>query len=263
VNVQAVRHFRRRMMLMSVRHAQHVITPSKTMLDSLLKWAPNLSGKSSSNHYGARPDLFHRSPGDRRWREDGTLRMLYVSVYYPHKCPGVLCRTVDVLREAGIPAHSTITMTLEEIERTPGSAQDKIVLGRAHAAGDLSLGHRSYEALPELYANNDVFVFPSVSETFGHPMVEAMASGIPIVAADTAINREICGDGALYFRPFSATDLAATLRRLDSEPDTRRRIAEAGLRNVSAFTWEDHVERLIETFERVRGNFRKKGGNRS
>ncbi len=253
VRVQAARHFRRRMMLLSTRHAQHVITPSRAMLDSLLNWNSSLANKSSVNHYGARPDLFSRPKRFRRWRGDGTLRLLYVSVYYPHKCPGVLCNAVEALQRDGIAAHATITMTLDELERTPGAALDRAIMKAAAASGALTLGQHPYDELPNLYAQNDVFVFPSVSETFGHPMVEAMAAGLPIIAADTAINREICGEGALYFEPFSMRDLLAKLRELDENPDLRLRVSAAGLKQVSsAFTWEDHVDRLIETFEAVR-----------
>ncbi len=253
VRVQTSRHFRRNMMLMSARHAQHVITPSNAMRDSLISWDASLESKSSVNHYGARPDIFTVPNHKRQWRGDGTLRLLYVSVYYPHKWPNILCAAVDALEGQGIPAHSTITMTFDELLRTPGAARDRVTMKAAAEAGKLTLGHHAYEQLPGLYASNDVFVFPSVSETFGHPMVEAMASGLPIVASDTAINREICGDSAVYFEPFSVSDLVAKLRELDRDPELRRRISETGRQRVSsAFSWEKHVERLIETFEAVR-----------
>lgn len=252
VEVQFSRHFRRRMMLMSARHAHHVITPSHAMRDSLIGWDASLEGKSSVNHYGARPDLFSRAAAPRRWRQDGTYRLLYVSVYYPHKCPAIVCRAVEALALSGLPAHSTITITMEELNWTPGAAQDRYYIGKALAANRVDLGHHEYRQLPRLYANNDVFVFPSVSETFGHPMVEAMASGLPVVAADTAINREICGDGAIYFRPFSLDELVTQLRRLDEDEGLRQTITENAQRIVSAkFKWEHHVDRLIETFEEI------------
>lgn len=256
VRVQFSRHLRRWMMLMSMRHAHHMITPSHAMRDSLLLWDPSLAEKSSVNHYGARPDLFSRSASARRWREDGTLRLLYVSVYYPHKCPAIVCEAADVLEREGMPTFATITMTPDELLLTPGAAYDRLILNRAHAAGRLGMGHYPYDDLPQLYEGHDVFVFPSVSETFGHPMVEAMASGLPIVAANTAINREICGDGALYFTPFSVKDLTRQIRRLDSDERLRSEISVNAQKRVgAAFTWESHVDRLLDTFTMVSEKF--------
>lgn len=258
IGVQASRHFRRRMMLMSAHHAHHVITPSQSMLASLVEWDPALAAKASVNHYGARPDLFSRKLEAPKWREGGTLRLLYVSVYYPHKCPSVLCNAVDALIEQGTPAHATITMTMDELNRTPGAAKDEYFMRRASEAGRLTLGHHPYDQLPRLYGGNDLFVFPSVSETFGHPMVEAMASGLPIVAADTAINREICSDGAVYFPPFSVSGLIDCIRRLDADPELRSRITDNAQRRVSSrFTWEGHVDRLMGTLEMVVDRYRR------
>ena len=253
VRIMAKRYFRRRMMLLSMKHADHIITPSVAMRDNLLQWAPEVAEKSSTNFYGARHDLFTEPATDKPWRKDGTLRLLYVSVYYPHKCPSMLCRAADRLSAGGMPTVSTITMTQEELRITPGAAYDRRVMTRALEDGTLTLGHHPYSELPTLYRSHDVFVFPSVSETFGHPMVEAMASGLPIVAADTAINREICGDGAIYFAPFSVEDLSRQLRRLDDDAELRRAIAANARRRVSAeFNWEDHVDRLVRVFETVR-----------
>ena len=259
VRVQITRHLRRRLMLMSTRHANHVITPSRAMRDSLLAWDPSLVDKSSVNHYGARHDLFHADTRERTWRADGTLRLLYVSVYYPHKRPNIICRAADLLRERNVGAHATITMTMDELTSTPGAALDRVTMRNALKQGTLSLGHHPYVELPGLYASHDVFVFPSVSETFGHPMVEAMASGLPIVASDTQINREICGDGAIYFDPFSADALVEKLTELDRDPALRERITTNARRHVRAeFKWEDHVDRLINTFEKVIEDARRK-----
>ena len=256
VRVQATRHSRRRMMLMSAHHAHHVITPSQSMLDSLIQWDPGLAGKSSANHYGARHDLFSGNARHRRWREDGTLRLLYVSVYYPHKCPGVVCTAVDLLDADGVRTHATITMAMDELRHMPGAAHDRLIMKRAHAKGMVTLGQHPYSELPNLYAQHDAFVFPSISETFGHPMVEAMASGLPIIAADTPINREICGDGAIYFEPFSAHGLRDSLKRLDRDEGLRRQITEsAKVRVMAEFKWDDHVTRLLEIFERAVSTF--------
>ena len=84
-------------------------------------------------------------------------------------------------------------MSLEEFTDTRGSALDDKILLDAQKRGIVTLGPHKYANLPQLYRDHDVFVFPSVSETFGHPMAEAMSTGLPVVASDTPVNLEICG----------------------------------------------------------------------
>jgi glycosyltransferase involved in cell wall biosynthesis len=163
----------------------------------------------------------------------------------------VVCDAVSRLRDEGFSARATITMTLDELSM-PGATLDRILLEDARDDGRVELGHRSYQELPALYRSHDVFIFPSVSETFGHPMAEALSTGLPIVAADTPINREVCGDAALYFRPFMASDLCARIKQLDENPELRARLRESALeRAKNLYQWDDHVTRLLETFEAV------------
>lgn len=256
------RTLRRHLMLRSARNADQVITPSATIRDLMVGWAPDLADRIAVNHYGTVLDAFH--PADdqpRTWRAGGPLTILYVSVYYPHKQPGLVCRALDIARQRGLPARATITMDLRELGDFAGSALDTILMEKAVSEGLIELGRRSYHELPQLYRSHDVFVFPSLSETFGHPMVEAMSSGIPVVAADTAINREICGQSALYFSPTSPSQLVECLERLDADPGLRQALSTSGRQRVlEHFTWDAHVDRLIDIFHALHA--RKTGGTR-
>jgi len=246
------RYFRRKLMLLSALSADHIITPTKAMSDMVAHWEPSILEKCSVNPYGTINEMFAPSHRKRAWREDGTVRLLYVSVYYPHKVPNVICRAVQQLIDQGIDAHATITMSLAEFDEMNGSALDKAVVTDAHERGLITLGHHSYEDLPDLYGSHDVFVFPSVSETFGHPMAEALSSGLPTIASNTPVNHEICGDTALYFEPFSAKGLIEQFKILDQNPELRERKSEQGrLRALEKFGWNNHVDRLVETFENV------------
>jgi glycosyltransferase involved in cell wall biosynthesis len=248
----ANRYFRRRLMLLSAKHADHIITPTHAMRDMVAQWMPSLVDKCTVNPYGTINEMFRPTTRLRRWREDGMLRLLYVSVYYPHKVPSLVCQAVEQLNRSGVPAHARITMSPQELKDMSGSTLDEILVGDAAARGLVTLGRHGYQDLPALYNEHDVFVFPSVSETFGHPMAEAMSCGLPLVVADTPVNREICGDAALYFAPFSVSGLVAAVRRLDADEELRRKLGEIGrARAVQRFGWNDHVDRLIATFEAV------------
>ena len=205
------------------------------------------------NLYGTRHDHFQSTKAHRVWREDGVLRLLLVSAYYAHKQPGIVAEAVRLLNETGIEAHFTLTMDFDQIREVQGGSKDAFLLRRGVERGQVTmLGQVEYGDLPALYAAHDVFITPSLSETFGHPLVEAMASEALIVASDTPVHREVCGDSAAYFSATSISDIVKTLRALDAEPTRRdamlKRAHEIGNRDYS---WEGHVDRLLNYFEAV------------
>ena len=246
------RYFRRNLMLLSAMSADQILTPTKAMRDMVALWQPGIERKCIVNPYGTINEAFKPASVPRKWREDGICHLLYVSVYYPHKVPRLLCQAVDQLNNTGLTSHATITMSPSEFDEMSGSDLDERIITDSAQRGSVSLGHHKYENLPNLYHAQDVFVFPSVSETFGHPMAEAMSSGLPVVAADTPVNREICGDAALYFEPFSVSGLADRIRQLDGDEKLRASLSEIGrARALNNFGWEDHVDRLVESMEKM------------
>ena len=242
---------RRRLVLWSARNSDLVIFPSRTSLESVSRYDPSIAAKSTVNHLGADDDLFDVAAA-RRWREDGTLRIIYLSIYYPHKDPHTLARATELLNRKGVAAHAWITMEPEDFAIWSTGHEDMGLLREDQRTGYLTLGRLAHTEVGTALANHDVLVFPSLTETFGFPLVEAMAVGVPVVAADTPIHREICGDAALYFEPKNPEDVCARLLELDAEADLRARCRERGKARVKErFTWERHMRALIDCFKAV------------
>ena len=146
----------------------------------------------------------------------GPLRILWVSYYADHKNLATLLDAARLLRDASAPPfelHLTLDPAVSNGQHTPIPSKERELL--AELAGIVRpLGVRSYEETWSLYSGADVFVFPSLCESFGHPLVEAMASDLPVVASDIAVHREICGDAAAYF---PARDSRSEERRVGKE----------------------------------------------
>lgn len=242
---------RRQLMLRSIKAASVVMVPTETLYDWILAYCPELKGRAVLNYYGV--DLTHLKPQPvRRLPDDGPIRLLYVSVYYPHKDPETLNRAVRILRSESIDASAHITMSREEFRHWPCGRVDYERLKAGEAAGYLRLEPVAHRDLPGTYGSNDIFVFPSVSETFGFPLVEAMACGLPIIAADTLTNREICGTAALYFPPFDAEALASRIKQLRARPNLYAWMRDTGIeRATSRFDLIDHFNRLVSVLERM------------
>jgi glycosyltransferase involved in cell wall biosynthesis len=99
-----------------------------------------------------------------------------------------------------------------------------------------------------LYAGADLFVFPSLLETFGHPLVEAMASGVPIAASNAAAIPEICSDAAIYFDPYDVENMASTIHRVLENDAMRDRLIRNGGERVKKFSWAESAEQMLNLF---------------
>lgn len=112
------------------------------------------------------------------------------------------------------------------------------------------LGAVDREALPDLYASADAFVFPSTTETQGLVQAEALASGAYVIAADSAANREVCG-GAATIVDADPRAFATALRSIPAIPDPLR--AAAAKAAARRFSVEAQTDRVIQLYEELLG----------
>ena len=116
-----------------------------------------------------------------------------------------------------------------------------------------ALGYVSPEELAEWYARARIFAFPSLDEGFGMPVLEAMAAGTPVVAANRAALPEICGDAALLVDPEDVDAIHAALEQLMRDETVAAELARRGLGRAEQFTWEQAAEQTWNLYQRVLG----------
>lgn len=113
------------------------------------------------------------------------------------------------------------------------------------------LGNIPYREIFHYYKNASLFVFPSYLETFGHPLLESMAMGIPVVASDIGVFREICADAALYFDPLNSNDIGETLLTVLKNPQLQNTLKQKGLERVKTFSWKKTAQETLKVFEEL------------
>lgn len=102
--------------------------------------------------------------------------------------------------------------------------------------------------LDALYRGASLFVYPSLYEGFGLPILEAMARGVPTVTSNVSSMPEVAGDAALQVDPRSVEGIASAIELLLSDLGEAERLARAGLARSEAFTWERTAERTLEIY---------------
>ena len=113
------------------------------------------------------------------------------------------------------------------------------------------LGPLSKESLRRHYRDCAVFVFPSTIETFGHPLVEAMASGAPIASSNRTAMPEILGEAGQYFDPLDANEMADAIVRIILEPGLAEALSERGRRQVEQFSWRRSARQTADVLVSV------------
>jgi glycosyltransferase involved in cell wall biosynthesis len=112
-------------------------------------------------------------------------------------------------------------------------------------------GYIDHDELPAFYNLAEVYIFPSVYEELGIPLIESMACGCPIVASNSGAIPEITDNIACLSDPFDADGMAAGIDKLTHDPDFRNKSIEKGFLRAQEFSYENSARKTVELFEKV------------
>jgi glycosyltransferase involved in cell wall biosynthesis len=238
----------------SVRMADCTVAPSAAFASDLRRW----TGKDVVPiHHGFDHEGFFREqaslPRDVQARlaaTKGSLRLLFVSHYNYYRNFETLIRAIAILKKKAHPRTVRLILTCKlKSKDNPGDyrADTAAELVRQLRLGEevVELGAIPYYLLHHLYRACDLYVTPAYAETFAHPLVEAMASGLPVIASDLAVHKEICGEAALYFPRFSPEVLAELAIQVSQSAEQTAALREKGKVRSRDFSWDRHVEALL------------------
>jgi glycosyltransferase involved in cell wall biosynthesis len=239
----------------SVRAADSTVAPSTAFAEELEQWTGK---KIVSIHHGFDHETFFREQAPlppylqaQLAKTGGSLRLLFVSHYNYYRNFETLIRATAILRKKLHPRTIRLILTckLTSLDN-PGDyhaeTAAKLVRQLGLAEEVIELGTVPYALLHQVYRACDLYVTPAYAETFAHPLVEAMASGLPVIASDLPVHREICGEAARYFPRFSSEDLAEAVVQASQSTEQTAAMRAAGLLRARDFGWDKHVEELLQ-----------------
>jgi glycosyltransferase involved in cell wall biosynthesis len=169
--------------------------------------------------------------------------ILFVSTIEPRKNLEVLLDAYARLRARG-----TYDGALVVVGRVGWKSES--IVRRLRAPGVHHLDYLPVAQLAGVYRNAELFVFPSIYEGFGFPLLEAMAYGVPSIAARSSSLPEIGGDAALYFDPRDSKALETQIERVLTDASLRKQLAEAGIARAAKFRWDVAAAKTLDVLRR-------------
>jgi glycosyltransferase involved in cell wall biosynthesis len=233
---------------LAARRSHRVIVPSQSSQRDLVRLlgVPEEKIDVVPNGIGLPPATEWVSENELRSRYDFGARelVLTVSLKRPNKNLARLLDALALIPEERRPllvlaGHATpYEQTLRDHAASVGVGPDIRFLPWVPA-----------EELEGLYRAATAFVFPSLYEGFGLPVLEAMTRNLPVACSNRGALAEVAGDAALTFDPEQPNEIAAAIERLVGDPQERARLIDAGRMNASRYSWAETARRTFASYE--------------
>ena len=233
---------------LAAHRSDRIIVPSQTTRRDLVQ----LLGVPGAK-IDVVPNGFGLPPADH-WEDEERLRRRYDLGSRP------FLLTVSLKRP-----HKNLDRLLDALALIPPDRRPRVVLAghatsyeqelREHAArlgvadDTRFLGWLPEDELDGLYRSATSFVFPSLYEGFGLPVLEAMARGVPVACSDRGALAEIANGAAVMFDPEHPRAIADAIERLLADPAERQRLGREGRENAQRFTWAATARKTLESYE--------------
>lgn len=244
---------RRRLAVASMMRAELIVTPSHTMADMIKEVCP----ETRSRNFGV---LYHGFDVNNYYKSteaaqstteiDGWPILFFPSHLAEYKGYRLLFDAVSLLTQRFPRLKLVLTISRDDNPALIYSYQQQI--DRLNIAQHVCMiGSVPQAAMWNWYKKSDILVYPSRCESFGFSLLEAMGAGLPIVAADTKINREICETAAMYFSPLSAENCADQIFALLADNEVRDLLLlEGSLRLTRTdWSWRKYASNFVNIIE--------------
>ena len=227
---------------LAVKTSQHILTVSEFSKNEILGFYPFLKAEKISVIYNAIDrQLFKPQTSDLKPQTSAPF-VLCVSSIDPRKNFARLIEACQGLTGAKlyiVGKYNRVFSQQMALDATPDHIQ--------------FLGRVSDDELVRLYNQATCFVFPSLYEGFGLPPLEAMACGCPVLVSDIPVEREVCGDAALYFNPLDPHHILHTITQYLNDADVlKEKMRQKGFENIMRFSWEKSAESLMKKLEEIK-----------
>jgi glycosyltransferase involved in cell wall biosynthesis len=112
--------------------------------------------------------------------------------------------------------------------------------------------------LPAIYSQCDIFLYPSLRESFGIPMLEAMSCNVPVITSNSSSMPEVAGGAAHVINPLYPEEITAAILKILSDDDYRKSLCEKGLKRSKQFSWSSMAKDYLKQYQLIHAEHSKK-----
>ncbi|OGI06164.1 MAG: hypothetical protein A3I68_02660 [Candidatus Melainabacteria bacterium RIFCSPLOWO2_02_FULL_35_15] len=230
-------------------NSSHIIANGSSLKETCKRFSPEQEIEIISN--GVDPELFY--PDKNKHPGTNEVQLLFISRLMPQKGVDTLIKACNVLNKRGTTNYKLTIVGEGYLKDLMFSLIDKFDLREKINF----LGWKDLEELPEIYRRADIFILPSVMEGMSSVVLQAMASGLPIVASrvkgfEEVVVENINGLFAEYNNP---EQFAEAIEKLIKSPELREKMSKQSVEKSKQFSWENIAKKYLEFYEKaVLGN---------
>jgi len=233
----------------AIKRASKIIVPSEFVKEDLVKTYGLLKDKVVVTYEGVEDKLKETRQNAKILEKYGIKNpfVIYTGSLYPHK-------NVERLVEAVVHLNNIYHLSISLVvvcARNVFYERFKQKIREMKAENFVNLvGFVPDEDLAVLYNEAEAFVFPTLSEGFGLPGLEAMSSGCPVICSDIPVLREIYNDAAVYFDPLNVKEIAGRIKELMAfGSEEKKKLANKGFKQAKKYSWEKMAKETISVYE--------------
>ena len=239
----------------SLRRADLILVPSQFTKDEIVRYYRIQPEKISVVSNAVSADFLESTRGafdENALREKYHLPekfFLSVGTQQPRKNLPFLIRSLALLQKR-LPEAKLVIVGSRNAHHTDASIE-RVVTEEKLEESVIFSGYVDQKDLPALVSLAWVFVFPSLYEGFGIPLLEAMSQGVPVASSEAQALQEIGGEAALYFDPTNLASCEEKLYTLYTDSPQRERLISLGKERIKSFSWEKSAGVLRQLYENI------------
>jgi glycosyltransferase involved in cell wall biosynthesis len=231
--------FLKSIIYLSAKRADGIITISQKVKQDITSHYKIKPDNISVIYHAADNTLFHMRNEDeiKAVREKYGLPenfLLYTASSLPHKNHERLLEAFKIIKDR----YNAMKLVLTGARDYGHDIISKDINRMGLGNDVIFLGWLPFEDMPAVYCSSRVFIFPSLHEGFGIPVLEAMACGVPVVCSDIEPLNEVADDAALFIDPYDPHDIAEGVSRILRDIELRESLINKGYKRAGEFSWE-------------------------
>ncbi len=244
------RIYRKLIVPTAVNKADAIVTVSKKERDTIVDFLPHLASKLSYIHNAASSHFIIKEPEHTlssalKYKLPGTPYILLHGNTDPKKnLLNTLKAFALFIHEIKVDIKLVVTdISRNEIERLLKKHQLEAIKPYLHLTN-----YVNNHDMPDLYNRALFFLYPSLRESFGLPILEAMACGTPVITSEKSAMEEVAGNAAVLVNPHLPESISAAMLRLFKNEIMRKEMAEKGKKRIEAFNWMRSAKQLLDIY---------------